>query len=120
MASTNLVLRFLLELIGIAAVGYAAFQASDSTILRVIAAVAAPVVLIGAWALIVAPNADNALSQPVRDLVGTGLLLLVAGALGLAGQPTAAAWFAGVVLVNTALLVVFGQDARAALGGTAR
>ena len=113
MATGNLILRFVLELLGILALGYAGFQASDNTLARVVAGLGAPAVLIVIWALVVAPNADNSLPQPRRDLVGTVLLLLAAGALALAGQPGLAAAFAGVVIVNTALLFVFGHDAPA-------
>jgi len=63
------------------------------------------------WAVVVAPNATNALAQPQRDAIGTVLLVLVALALAAAGQPTAAAIFGVVVVLNWLLLIVFGQDA---------
>jgi hypothetical protein len=59
---------------------------------------------------VVAPNADNSLPQLQRDLVGTVLLLVSAGALAFAGQPGLAAAFAGVVIVNTLLLFAFGHN----------
>ena len=44
-------------------------------------------------------------------------LLLAAGALALAGQMRLAIAFAIVVVANTTLLFVFGQDARESLSG---
>jgi Protein of unknown function (DUF2568) len=113
MTTGNLALRFVAELLGILALAYAGFQAANDTVVRVIGSIGAPAVLIVVWALVVAPNADNRLPQPQRDLIGTGMLLLAAGALALAGQPRLAAAFAGLVIVNTALLFLFGHDAKA-------
>ena len=120
MATSNLVLRFVLELTGIAALGYAAFQVPDNAILRVLAGISASALLIGVWAIVVAPNASNNLDQPQRDLVGTVLLLMAAGALALAGEETLALAFGALVLLNTAFLFAFGHDARAAITGMGR
>ena len=70
--------------------------------------------------LVVAPNTANGLSQQQKDIIGTALLLGAAGALAIAGQPGLAIGFAVVVIVNAALLFVFGTDARERLSGMAR
>jgi hypothetical protein len=119
MATLNLVIRFLAEVAGIAAVGYAGFQFTAPMPLRASAGVAAAAALIAVWWLIVAPNTSNGLTQPQKDVIGTVILLVAAGALAVAGQPTLAVGFAAVVVVNAALLFV-PPDAREQLAGMAR
>ena len=116
----NLALRFVVELVGVAALAYAAFQISNNAFVRVLATVAAPLLLIVAWALLVAPNTANGLAQPQKDIIGTVLLLLVAAALAVAGQIRLAVIFAAVVLANAGLLFVLGNDAAPVLNGAAR
>ncbi|MEJ7803629.1 MAG: YrdB family protein [Candidatus Limnocylindria bacterium] len=120
MAVANLTLRFLLELAAIAALAYSGFQASANGLIRAIAGIGAPLALIVIWAMVVAPNTANGLSQAQKDLIGTVLLVLTAVALGLAGQRGLAVGFGIVVLVNAALLFVFGQDARGSVERMAR
>lgn len=113
MATGNLVLRFVVEVLGLMALGYAGLQASDDTIVSVLACVAAVAAFIVIWALVVAPRARNGLAQPQRDLIGTVLLLLAAVALARAGQPGVAIAFAVLVIVNSGLSFMLGHDARA-------
>lgn len=121
MAVTNLAVRFLTELTGVAALGYAAFQIAAAPVpVRIAAGIGAALALVVAWGLVVAPSASSGLTQPQKDLVGSGLLLLAALALGLAGQARLAVAFAILVVANTALLFVFGQGAREALTGLGR
>ena len=120
MATMNLALRFLAELAGIAAVAYAGFQVAAPMPLAAMAGIGAALAFIVAWWLVVAPNTANGLSQPQKDLIGTGLLLIAASALAIAGQPSLAIGFAAVLVVNAALLVAFGAEARERLTGMAR
>lgn len=120
MAIANLTLRFVTELVGIAAVGYAGFQVAGPMPLRVVAGIGGAVALIITWSLVVAPNTVNGLTQAQKDLIGTGLLLVAAIALAVSGQLRLAIAFAIVVVGNTALLFAFGQDAREILTGAAR
>jgi hypothetical protein len=83
---------------------------------RVALAIGAPLALVVAWAIVVAPNARNALSQPVRAAIGTGLLLVAAGALAVAGQPAAAVVYGAAVVLNWAILATLGSDAAGATG----
>jgi len=111
MVIANLALRFIVELIGVGALAYSGYQAPTAGVARIAVAVGAPLALVVVWAIVVAPNAANALTQPQRDVIGTVLLVLVAVALAVAGQPTAAAVFGAVVVLNWLLLIVFGSDA---------
>lgn len=67
------------------------------------------------WAFVVAPKADNPLSQQVRDVIGTVLLLVAAGGLAAAGEPTLATVFAAVIVIDWLAIVVIGPDASQAL-----
>lgn len=107
MATLNLALRFLLEVAGLVGAGYVAWQFSDRW--RWAAAIGAAVALALAWALLVSPNASNGLAPLVRELLGSVLLLSVAGLLALAGRAQLAGVFAVLVVVNTVLLEWLGQ-----------
>ncbi|HEY6608420.1 MAG TPA: YrdB family protein [Candidatus Limnocylindria bacterium] len=120
MAIANLTLRFLTELAGIAAIGYAGFQVAGPFPVRAVAGIGAAGLFVIAWSVAVAPNTVNGLTQPQKDLIGTAILFVAAAALALAGQPGLASTFAIVVFANTALLFVFGQDARESLRGMTR
>ena len=119
MATLNLVIRFLAELAGVVAVGYAGFAIAGPLPVRTVAGVGAALALAVVWGLVAAPKASNGLSQPQKDVIGTALLLVAAGALAVAGQPSLAIGFAAVILANAALLFVF-PDAREHLVGMAR
>ena len=120
MAIANLTLRFFTELLGIAAIGYAGFQVAAPMPLRAVVGIGAALALVITWSLAVAPNTVNGLTQPQKDVIGTGLLLLAAAALAVAGQLRLAIAFAVVVVANTALLFAFGQEARETLAGVSR
>jgi hypothetical protein len=111
MAIANLALRFFVELGGVVAVGFWGYQAVDGSPGRILLAIGASLALVAVWVVVVARNADNALTQPQRDLIGTALLLVSAAALLAAGQPTAAVVFAAIVVVNWLLLIAFGPAA---------
>ncbi|HEY4190771.1 MAG TPA: DUF2568 domain-containing protein [Candidatus Limnocylindrales bacterium] len=107
MAIANLTIRFIVELLGIAAFGYWALQAGGP-----IAAVAAVAVAVVVWAVVVAPKARNPLTQPQRDIVGTSILLLASGALVAAGQPALGIALAVIVMLNAIVLRALGPGAR--------
>jgi hypothetical protein len=119
MAIANLALRFVVELGGVAALGYWGYQAVDGGPGRIVLAIGASLALVAVWAVVVARNADNSLTQPQRDLIGTGLLLVAAAALFAAGQPLTAVAFGAVVLVNWILLIAVGPAAVEALASAA-
>lgn len=112
MAIANLTLRFVLELAGILAFGYAGAVLSGSPIVGILAVAAAVVV----WALVAAPKARNPLSQAQRDVVGTAILLLGSVALVVAGQVLAGLVLGVAILANAAILLALGPGARDAFG----
>ncbi len=123
MTILNLGLRFLLELGGVAALGYWGFAASPGTLEGAALGLGAPVVLVATWGLVVAPRATNRLGQSQRSLVGTVLLLFTAVALATAGQPAAGLWLGGLVVLNAGLLARLGDRAvtgRATAAGLGR
>jgi hypothetical protein len=61
------------------------------------------------WTLVVAPGADNPIPQTVRTLLGTALLLLTAAGVALVSQRTPAIVYAVIVLLNTVLMLIWGQ-----------
>jgi Protein of unknown function (DUF2568) len=115
MAIVNLGIRLLVELAGVVAAAAWGLHASPDPLVGVLLAAGAAAALIVTWALIVAPNARNRIPQSRRDLIGTGLLLVAASALAVAGQPALALVFAAVVVLNQGLLIVFQADARVVL-----
>jgi hypothetical protein len=120
MSIANLALRFATELAGIAAVAYAGFQVDAPLPVRAAVGLGAAVGLIAAWAAVVAPSNANGLAPLTKDLIGSVILLGAAGVLAWAGQPQLGIGLAMVVILNTALLVVLGTDARDQLAGAGR
>lgn len=108
MAGINLAARFLLEIVAIAAVGYWGYQTGSGP-LRWVLAIGTPLVLIAVWAIGIAPGAVNPIPQPVRVVLGSGVLLLAAAALFVAGARTPALLFAALIVVNTVLLFALGH-----------
>ncbi len=110
MVLANLAMQFIVELLGVAFVGYWGFTASDDAIIRLILAIGAMAGFAVAWGLFLAPAAGGGLTTVQKEVLGTIVLLISAGALAMAGQPTAALGYAAVVLANAALLFALGDD----------
>jgi Protein of unknown function (DUF2568) len=106
MTILNLGLRFLVEVAGVAALGYWGVNASSAPVTQTALGLGAPLGLIVAWALVVAPKATNGIAPAHRLVIGSALLLVAAAALGLAGRPGAATGLALLILANTALMLV--------------
>ena len=115
----NLTGRFLLELAAIGAVAIWGYQAVGPLPIRIGLAIGAAAGFIAFWSLVVAPRADNAIPADVRVLIGSVVLLLAAGAMAMAGQPTLGLLFAAAVILNTVLLFVLGHDVPATLARSA-
>lgn len=73
-------LKFLIELVGWAGTGVAAFQLAPNTPLGWILGISVPIVVIVLWSLFVAPRARFRL--PIVPLVAVELLVFVAAAIG--------------------------------------
>jgi len=109
LASANLAVRFLLELVAIGAVAWWGYHATSNGPARVALAIGAPLALILVWTFVVAPGAENSLSAVQRTIIGTILLEVVAAALGFAGQPRLAGLFALAILANAVLMITLRQ-----------
>jgi hypothetical protein len=116
----NLAIRFVVELLGVGFVGYWGLNASDDTRIGVLLAIGAMVIVGVVWGLFLAPTATRGLSKVQKDVVGTGVLLVAAGALALAGQPMIALAYAIVVLVNAVVLWRLGGEVERSLGTMGR
>jgi hypothetical protein len=106
MTAANDLLRFALELAGVAALAVWGWVAGGSGLLRYVLAVGAPLILIVIWAVFIAPNSDSPLAPTLRALVGSGLLLVAALLLWLVGFRIAAVVFAVLIAINTILILV--------------
>src|ERR1044071_3265150 len=105
----NLLVRFLLELCMLAAVGYWGFKTQSSLTMKIILGIGLPLLLIVLWSLFVAPRAVYPM-QGVSHVV-LSLILLGSGAVALfaSGQATLAWVYVIVLIVNQVLLVVWKQ-----------
>ena len=99
------VLRFLLEVAGVAALVWWGIKVGTDDISRAGLAILAGGGLIVIWALIVAPKARNPLSPTTRWLIGTVLLMVAAVALWTVGPQELAILYAVLVAIDTALLL---------------
>jgi hypothetical protein len=106
----NLVLRFLVELCGLAAVAYWGSRVSSNTAVNVVVAIAAPVAVATVWGLWLAPKANNRLDPPARTLLELAVLAVTVAALVAAGQPLLGVILAVVAVLNGLLLDLWGLD----------
>ncbi len=104
----NLLVRFLLELCMLAAVGYWGFK-TQSGVMRIVLGIGLPILFIVIWSLFVAPKA----AYPLRGIphVVLSLILLGSGAVALFASGRAGlGWvYAIVLIVNQVLLMVWKQ-----------
>ena len=110
MAQLNLVIRFVVELLGLGFVGYAAWTLAGPGLPGWIAAGIAVIVFAALWGLFLSPRASRGLSWTQKDVGGMVVMLLAGGAFAATGQVTAAVVYAVVVIVNAALLYVMRDD----------
>ncbi|PFG17536.1 uncharacterized protein DUF2568 [Propionicimonas paludicola] len=103
----NLAVRFGLELAGVATAGYLGFQFAPSG-WRPLGAIAGAIALATVWGLFLAPKASSPIPLSSRELVGTILLLAVAGTLALSGQLWWGLGFAALLVANQAVLLLVG------------
>jgi hypothetical protein len=106
----GLAVRFLLELCGLAAAAYWGSQVSSSTVLNVIVAIAAPLVLATVWGIWLAPRAARRLHPPARTLLELAVLGAAVAALLAAGESLLALILAAAAILNGVLLHVWDLD----------
>jgi hypothetical protein len=107
--SANLLLRFLLELGALAALGYWGYHASQLTVIRVGLALGAPLVTAVIWGIFVSPNASVKLPGVLHLSLQVIIFGLAAAALVAVGRPRLGAIFALLVIINAVLMQVWDQ-----------
>ena len=107
--SANLALRFLLELCALAALAYWGSQIGKGLIAKIGLGIGAPLLVVVIWGMMVAPNAAVHLPGLVPFVLGLVILGLAAVALAAAGHPSLAVVFGVIVVINAALMLVWGQ-----------
>lgn len=105
----NLLVRFLLELCMLAAVGYWGFKTQSGWTMKILLGIGLPVLIAILWGLFVAPRAMYPLDSLPKLLLG--LLLLGSGAVALfAGGRAELGWLYFLILVvNQVFLVAWKQ-----------
>ncbi len=105
----NLAVRLIVELLGVVFVGYWGLNASDDTATGLVLGIGAVIAFAVVWGLFLAPTATRGLNKGQKDVIGTIVLLVAAGAFALSGQPMVALIYAVVVLVNAIALRLLGD-----------
>ena len=114
----NIAIRFVVELLGVAFVGYWGFNASADTLVGALLGVGAVIVFAVVWGAFLAPTASRGLSRTQKNVFGTLVLLVAAFALSIAGQPTLAQVYAVVVVVNAVILWRLSDDVDLSVAGS--
>ncbi|MEI2618682.1 MAG: YrdB family protein [Thermomicrobiales bacterium] len=107
--SSNLAIRFLLELCVLALVGYWGYRAGNSQTTRIGLAMLTTIVVAAIWTLFGAPKASFALSGPAHLLVEIAVFGSGVAALLATGHPGAAIALTAIIIVNRALMHVWRQ-----------
>jgi hypothetical protein len=107
--SSNVALRFLLELSSLVALGYWGFRTGSGLLAKIGLGISVPLLTIVIWGAFVAPNAVVHLPEPVPFLLGLVILELAAAALAAAGLPSVAVAFAVIIVINAVLMVIWRQ-----------
>ncbi len=105
----NLLLRFLLELCALGALGYWGFKTGSATITKIALGVGAPLVAAVVWGMFVSPRAPVELPGLVVLLLQVLVFGAAAAALVASGHRTLAMAFGVIVVINAVLMYVWGQ-----------
>ena len=105
----NLLVRFLLELCMLAAVGYWGFKSQSAWGMKILLGIGLPILIAIIWGLFIAPRAMyplKGISYLVVELtlLGSGAVALFAG-----GKPTLGWAYTIALIVNKLLLVLLNQ-----------
>ena len=105
----NLLVRFLLELCLLAAVGYWGFKTHSGWAMKIVFGIGLPILIAVLWGLFIAPRAIYPLSG-ISYLV-VELILLGSGAVALfaSGKPNLGWIYMVVLVVNKVLLIIWKQ-----------
>jgi hypothetical protein len=110
LTAANLALRFVLELVALAALAYWGFHTGRTAIADVVLGLGAPLVAAVVWGAFAAPKSSRRLRGGALLAVQSAVFAAAAIALAAAGQPVLAIAFALVVVVNSVLLQVLGDE----------
>lgn len=105
----NLLVRFLLELCMLAAVGYWGFKTNSTWLMKIMFGIGLPILIAVLWGLFIAPRA----TYPLKGIsyLAVELILLGSGAVALfaSGKPTLGWVYTITLIVNKVLLVLWKQ-----------
>jgi hypothetical protein len=105
----NLAVRFLLELCALAALAYWGFKTGTGPISKMVLGIGAPLLAAVVWATFVAPGASIQVPGPLRLVLQVVIFGLAIAGLAATGHRTLA-WSLGItVVINGALMYVWGQ-----------
>ena len=105
----NLLLRFLLELFALGALGYWGFKIGSVTITKIALGVGAPLVAAIVWGVFVSPRAPVELPGLVVLLLQVLVFGAAAACLVATGHRTVVVAFGVISLVNAVLIYAWGQ-----------
>jgi hypothetical protein len=105
----NLLVRFLLELCMLAAVGYWGFRTQSGWPLKILFGIGVPVLIAVLWGMFIAPKAIRPLSG--ASYLTLELILFASGSVALfaSGKPTLGWVYTITLIVNKVLLVLWKQ-----------
>lgn len=106
----NLALRFTLELCALAAFGYWGAHVGVTIGAKASLAIGLPIVGALFWGAFVSPKARFVGSRAVRLLLGLGVFVLAAVAMGSMGRTTWGWTFGATALVNSVLTYLWGPQ----------
>lgn len=109
LASTNLAVRFLLELGALGAVGYWGAHTGNTTATKIALGAGLPLALAVIWGTFVAPKAGVHVPGAIHILVQVVVFGSAAVALYSLHRTGLAAAYGGTVAINAALMVAMGQ-----------
>lgn len=104
MKALNLLLRFLLELCALYAMGYVGYHLVEGEAAKLALCIAAPIGFAILWWLFAAHKAKFPPPQPFKAIVGAVLLEVTPGVMAWAGQGLWAAVVAVLIVVNSSLV----------------
>ena len=105
----NLLVRFLLELCMLAAVGYWGFKTHSSWAMKLLLGIGLPVLIAVIWGIFMAPRSEHCLSGIPFTIMDVILLWSGAAALYASGQKTLAWVYAAVLVISEVLRLVWKQ-----------
>jgi hypothetical protein len=105
----NLVLRFLLELCALGALGYWGFKTGGDAITKLAIGIGVPLIAAVVWGTFLSPQASVQLPRSLVLVLQALVFGSAAAALAATGHRTLALTFGAMVVTNAALMYVWGQ-----------